>query len=189
MLNIFWRVLKINFKLRGNMHLKYKKILIVGCGGAGKSTLAVMLGQKLNINVVHLDKLHWLSGWIEREDTEFEILLENELKKESWIIDGNYFRTFEKRLKNAELCIFLDYSTELCINSVKERVDKYAGTNRPDMTVGCIEKVDDEFIEWVHNYNCDIRPKILNVLQNSNVDYLIFTSRKQTQDWLNKIDN
>ena len=189
MLNIFWRVLKINFKLRGNMHLKYKKILIVGCGGAGKSTLAVMLGQKLNINVVHLDKLHWLSGWIERDDTEFEILLENELKKESWIIDGNYFRTFEKRLKNAELCIFLDYSTEPSINSVKERVDKYAGTNRPDMTVGCIEKVDDEFIEWVYNYNCDIRPKILNVLQNSNVDYLIFTSRKQTQDWLNKIDN
>ena len=171
------------------MHLKYKKILIVGCGGAGKSTLAVMLGQKLNINVVHLDKLHWLSGWIERDDTEFEILLENELKKESWIIDGNYFRTFEKRLKNAELCIFLDYSTEPSINSVKERVDKYAGTNRPDMTVGCIEKVDDEFIEWVYNYNCDIRPKILNVLQNSNVDYLIFTSRKQTQDWLNKIDN
>ena len=32
------------------MHLKYKKILIVGCGGAGKSTLAVMLGQKLKIN-------------------------------------------------------------------------------------------------------------------------------------------
>ena len=50
MLNIFWRVLKINFKLRGNMHLKYKKILIVGCGGAGKSTLAVMLGQKLKIH-------------------------------------------------------------------------------------------------------------------------------------------
>ena len=50
MLNIFWRVLKINFKLRGNMHLKYKKILIVGCGGAGKSSLAVMLGQKLKIN-------------------------------------------------------------------------------------------------------------------------------------------
>ncbi len=138
-----------------------------------------MLGQKLKINVVHLYMLFWLSGWVEREDYEFDILLEEELKKESWIIDGNYFRTFEKRLKNAELCI----------NSVKERVDKYAGTNRPDMTVGCIEKVDDEFIEWVYNYNCDIRPKILNVLQNSNVDYLVFTSRKQTQDWLNKIDN
>ncbi len=148
-----------------------------------------MLGQKLKINVVHLYMLFWLYGWVEREDYEFDILLEEELKKESWIIDGNYFRTFERRLKNAELCIFLDYSTELCINSVKERVDKYAGTNRPDMTVGCIEKVDDEFIEWVYNYNCDIRPKILNVLQNSNVDYLIFTSRKQTQDWLNKIDN
>ncbi len=148
-----------------------------------------MLGQKLKINVVHLYMLFWLSGWVEREDYEFDILLEEELKKESWIIDGNYFRTFERRLKNAELCIFLDYSTELCINSVKERVDKYAGTNRPDMTVGCIEKVDDEFIEWVYNYNCDIRPNILNVLQNSNVDYLIFTSRKQTQDWLNKIDN
>ncbi len=171
------------------MNFKYKKILIVGCGGAGKSTLAVMLGQKLNINVVHLDKLYWLSGWVEREDYEFDILVDNELKKESWIIDGNYFRTFERRLKNAELCIFLDYSTDLCINSVKERVLKYAGTNRPDMPSGCNEQSDDEFIEWIYNYNSDIRPKILNILQNSNVDFLIFTSREQTQDWLNKIDN
>ena len=56
MLNIFWRVLKINFKLRGNMHLKYKKILIVGCGGAGKSTLAVMLGQKF----IHVVLVIWM---------------------------------------------------------------------------------------------------------------------------------
>jgi len=46
------------------MWFDYKKIIIVGCGGAGKSTLAVLLGKKLNINVVHLDKLYWLSGWI-----------------------------------------------------------------------------------------------------------------------------
>ena len=58
-----------------------------------------MLGQKLKINVVHLYMLFWLSGWVEREDYEFDILLEEELKKESWIIDGNYFRTFERRLK------------------------------------------------------------------------------------------
>lgn len=171
------------------MNFKYKKILIVGCGGAGKSTLAVLLGKKLNINVVHLDKLYWLSGWIERTDDEFDILLKNELEKPSWIIDGNYARTLETRLQYADLCIFLDYPTEVCLSGIKERVDKYAGTNRPDMPSGCNEQADDEFIEWIYNYNSDIRPKILNIFQNSNVDFLIFTSREQTQDWLNKIDN
>ena len=40
-----------------------KRIMIIGCGGAGKSTLARQLGEKLNLPVVHLDKLFWLPGW------------------------------------------------------------------------------------------------------------------------------
>lgn len=99
----------------------YRKILIVGCGGAGKSTLAVALGKKLALPVVHLDKLWWKPGWQSRTESEFDALLLPELEKPSWIIEGNFARTFARRLEHAELCIFLDYPTELCINSVYER--------------------------------------------------------------------
>lgn len=36
-----------------------KKIVLIGSGGSGKSTLARQLGEKLKINVYHLDKLFW----------------------------------------------------------------------------------------------------------------------------------
>lgn len=167
------------------MKFKYNKILIVGCGGAGKSTLARIMGQKFSLPVVHLDKLYWLPNWIKRDSEQFDTMLLSELEKSKWIIDGNFDRTFELRLKYADLCIFLDYDTELCIKSVKERVQKYLGRTRPDMTEGCNEQNDDEFIEWIKSYRENVRPKYLNLLENCNVDYLIFTSREQTDDWLN----
>ncbi len=42
-----------------------KRLAIVGCAGAGKSTLARLLGQILGLPVFHLDALFWRPGWVE----------------------------------------------------------------------------------------------------------------------------
>ena len=39
-----------------------KRILVIGSGGAGKSTVARKLGQLLDIEVNHLDRFYWRSG-------------------------------------------------------------------------------------------------------------------------------
>ena len=44
-----------------------KRILILGCGGAGKSTLARRLGAATGLPVVHLDGLYWQPGWLKTE--------------------------------------------------------------------------------------------------------------------------
>lgn len=170
-----------------NNVLLYRKILIVGCGGAGKSTLAVALGKKLALPVVHLDKLWWKPKWQSRTESEFDALLLSELEKPSWIIEGNFARTFARRLEHAELCIFLDYPTELCINSVYERAEKYRGTTRPDMTEGCTEQVDPVFEEWIRSFDIDVKPKMLETMSASGVPYKIFSSREQTAEWLDGI--
>ncbi|MDE6442185.1 MAG: DUF4186 family protein [Clostridia bacterium] len=167
----------------------YRKILIVGCGGAGKSTLAVEMGQKFNIPVIHLDKIWWLPNWKNRTQEEFDLLLEKELNKNLWIIEGNYNRTFLKRLEYAELCIFLDYPQDLCINSVHERVEKFRGQTRPDMADGCEEQFDPEFEEWIKSYQDKIRPSMLETLKSANVPYKIFTTRNETSLWLNSFNN
>ena len=41
-----------------------KKVLVIGSGGAGKSTFARHLGTLLNIDVIHLDALYWHPGWV-----------------------------------------------------------------------------------------------------------------------------
>jgi adenylate kinase family enzyme len=48
-----------------------KKILVIGSGGSGKSTLARQLGELLDIEVKHLDRLYWQPGWTEPSKEEW----------------------------------------------------------------------------------------------------------------------
>ncbi|HKG22550.1 MAG TPA: AAA family ATPase, partial [Blastocatellia bacterium] len=41
-----------------------KKVLVIGSGGAGKTTFAKELGARLNIEVIHLDSIYWNPGWV-----------------------------------------------------------------------------------------------------------------------------
>ena len=77
-----------------------ERILIIGCGGAGKSTLARKLGEKTGLPVVHLDQIWWEPGnWKHLEKPEFDERLMAELEKPRWILDGNFNRTMELRLE------------------------------------------------------------------------------------------
>lgn len=166
------------------MKFPYKKILIIGCSGAGKSTLAVLMGKKFNLPVVHLDRLWWLPNWVERSREDFDLLLDKELAKSKWIIDGNFSRTFERRLQCADFCIYLDYPTQLCVDSAKKRAEIFCGRSRPDMTEGCNEKFDEEFESWITGFNEKTKPVMLEILNKSAVPYQIFRSREETADWL-----
>ena len=95
------------------MRFPYQKLLIVGNGGAGKSTFARYLSERFSLPAVHLDKLWWLSGWVNRSQEEFDELLEFELAKQKWIIEGNFRRTFLKRLQACDGAIMLDIPPEM----------------------------------------------------------------------------
>ncbi len=166
------------------MNFQYKRLIIVGCGGAGKSTLARYIGEAFDLPVVHLDKLWWLPGWVSRDEKEFDAMLQTELEKPLWVMDGNYRRTLSHRLEFADCAIFLDISTEECLKSVYDRAERYRGKTRPDMTDGCEETVDPEFEIWIKEYENNVRGDILRLLKESGVPYFVFQSRKDAYDWV-----
>ena len=166
------------------MQHKYKRILIVGSGGAGKSTLSRTLGKRLNLQVVHLDSLFWNPGWIPTPKPEFLVKVKQELSKPEWIMDGNFDSTLELRAKHADLIIFLDYSHIICLYRACKRAWTYRGTTRPDMGEGCPEKIDWEFIRWIWRYPKDARPKMLELMSKADLDVLILGSPKETERWL-----
>ena len=145
-----------------------ERILIIGCGGAGKSTLARKLGEKTGLPVVHLDQIWWSPGnWqhLEREDFDEQLLLE--LEKPQWIMDGNYNRTLAERIKHCDTVIYLDFSRWACLLGVLKRVLTTYGTVRPDMGAGCPERFDLDFLKWVWNYNRDKRENNYRLLNEA----------------------
>lgn len=165
-----------------------KRVIIVGCGGAGKSTLARQLGEKTGLPVVHLDKLFWLPGWVERDKEEFDGILREEMAKDEWIMDGNFNRTMPERLSRCDTVIYLDYSRWTCLMGVLKRELTSYGTVRPDMGEGCPERIDFEFLKWVWHFNKNKRQRYYEQFRKvSHARVLIFRNRRQTKRFLKKL--
>ncbi len=162
----------------------YQRILIIGSPGAGKSTLARQLARHTGLPLIHLDQVFWRPHWTLSTTAEFDAQLELILNEPKWIIDGNYGRTLDHRLRYADAVIYLDYPTEVCLESVMKRIAEYQGQTRPDMPEFCDERLDDEFIDYVRQFNRDKRPAIIETLAQKKLPTWIFTSRQQLQEWL-----
>lgn len=165
-----------------------ERILIIGCGGAGKSTLARQLGEKLTLPVVHLDKLFWKPGWVEETQEEFDRKLALELEKPRWIIDGNFNRTMPQRLEKCDTIIYLDFSRLACLLGVVKRIVTTYGTVRPDMGEGCPERFDIEFLKWVWNYNKDKRQRNYQLLQQAaHAEKIVLKNRRMVKHFLKNL--
>lgn len=166
-----------------------KKILIIGSGGAGKSTLARRLGEATGIEVVHLDKLHWQPGWVEPPKAEWHKTVEKAIAKESWIMDGNYGGTMEIRLAACDTVIFLDFPRAVCLYRVIKRRLIYRNTNRPDMGAGCNEKIDLDFLNWVWTFPARAKAGIEERLKRFERDKTIIRlgSKREVEAFLTKI--
>src|SRR3954470_17949621 len=158
-----------------------KKILVIGSGGAGKSTFASRLGAILKLEVIHLDSLYWSAGWLEMPKDQWRTTVEELLKKDAWIMDGNYGGTLPARLEACDAVIFLDISRVLCLWRVLKRRALYRRASRPDMAEGCPEKIDWEFIKWIWDYPRKRRPAILEKLQALSHSKTIIVLKSQTE--------
>ena len=155
--------------------------MIIGPGGAGKSTLANRLGRLLKIEVLHLDKLYWHAGWVETPKPEWRQTVEQLLERDAWIMDGNYSGTLDIRLEACDTVIFLDMPRTLCVWRVLKRALLYRNRSRPDMAEGCREKLNLEFILWIWNYPRRSRPKVARMLESKREEKSIVRLRSQSE--------
>ena len=165
-----------------------ERILIIGCGGAGKSTLARQLGEKLQLPVVHLDQLWWKPGWVESAREEFDEKLAKELVKTQWIMDGNFDRTMSLRIAHCDTIIYLDFSRLACLRGVIKRVLTSYGKVRPDMVEGCPERFDLDFLKWVWYYNKNKRENNYRLLNEAEgVETIVLKNRRMVRKFLKTI--
>ena len=165
---------------------QYKRILLIGCPGSGKSTLAKRIGEVTNLPVIHLDTIYWLPHWERRSKEEFDSLLLEELRKDKWIIDGNYNRTLDLRISYCDLIIYLDIPRRVCLWSVIKRRFKYANKSRDDMQKDCNEVIDYSFLSYVFKFNKTHRKKYYEILKNTEKEYIIIKKRKDIEKLFKK---
>ena len=165
-----------------------ERILIIGCGGAGKSTLARRLGEKLGLPVIHLDKLFWKPGWVESTREEIDEKINRELQKTQWIIDGNYNRTIPERIKYCDTVIYLDFSRWACLGGVCKRVLTTYGKVRPDMGEGCPERFDLDFLKWIWNFNKKHRERYYAILNDTEgIQTIVLKNRRMVKRFLQSL--
>ena len=157
-----------------------QKIIILGCAGSGKSTFARKLHDLTGIPLVHLDNLWWKSDRTHITREEFDAALIEILQGDVWIIDGDYSRTYEVRVKAADTIFFLDYSEEDCLSGIQARM----GRERPDMP-WTENEVDPELVEMVRRYRKENRPAIMKLLREAREKQIhIFCNREEADTWL-----
>ena len=167
-----------------------ERVMIIGCGGAGKSTLARKLGEKTGLPVVHLDQIWWEPGnWQHLQKPEFDVRLMVELEKPRWILDGNFDRTMAERIRYCDTVIYLDFSRFACLMGVAKRILTTYGTVRPDMGEGCPERIDWEFLQWVWNFNKNKREKNYRLLnETESIEKIVLKNRRAVKRFLKWVE-
>lgn len=142
-----------------------QRVAVIGCGGAGKSSLARHLGRALGLPVVHLDERYWRPGWQRSDPASWRALQERLVSCDSWVIDGNYLSTVDLRLGAADTVVFLDLSRWRCAWQATRRV--LVGHGRANTARGCPERLDRrhlQFLGYIMRFAHTARPQLLERL-------------------------
>ena len=161
-----------------------EKVIIIGCPGSGKTTFAEKLQKCTGLPLYYLDAI-WHKPdktHISRED--FDDRIQEIFATSRWIIDGNYNRTIEMRLKECDTVFLFDLPTEACIQGARDRVGK-GRYDLPWMETG----VDPIFEEFIKEFLSKSLPKIYSLLDKYKAEknVVIFKSREETDEFLENL--
>lgn len=170
-----------------------QRVMIIGPGGAGKTTLARRIGERTGLPVVHLDRAYWQPGWVEPEKAAFDAVHDELTAGERWIVDGNYGRTMSRRAERADTIVLLDPPPWRNVLSAACRAIRSRGTARPDMNPGCVERINGDFVfnflRWIWRYRVDSLPGVLERIEPLRATKTVqhFRSRRDAYRWLDGV--
>lgn len=168
------------------------KIAVIGYSGSGKSTLAQYIAEMYCLPVLHLDTVHWLAGWRERDaDSKDRIIRAFLDENTSWVIDGNYSKLyFERRMLEADKIIFMNFNRFSCFFRALKRYFANKGKTRISMTEGCDEKFDVEFVKWIlHDGRThSAKSKYKKVIAQYPEKTIVIKSQRELTKYKNNID-
>jgi len=169
-----------------------KRIVVIGTSCSGKTTIAKMLADKLNIKHIELDELFWMPAWQVRDKEKFHNLVTDAISGESWVVDGNHSRVRDLLWSRATTIIWLDYSFSLIIyRALKRSISRIVTKKR--VCAGNVETFRKTFFSrgsillWViqsHQSRKNIFPELLESELASHADVIILKRPRDLKKYL-----
>ena len=158
-----------------------QKVIVIGCPGAGKSCFARALRDRTGLPLVYLDMLFHRPDRTTVDKEEFDARLAEVLAGDCWIIDGNYTRTLEARLRACDTVFWLDIPLADCLAGAEARI----GTQREDLPWVETE-FDTEFRQWILDFPQRDAPRISELLTLYDVEktVVVLHSREEADRYL-----
>jgi len=151
-----------------------KRVVILGRGASGKSTLATRLGEITGLPVIQLDKIFWRKGLVATPRDQWAAVQERLVAQAGWIMDGDLglYDVVKVRLRAADTIILLDFSLVRCawrtIRRSRERAD---------------------FWRWLVAYRWQSRPILMEAIAKHavNAELHVFRNPGQLRQFLAKV--
>jgi adenylate kinase family enzyme len=161
------------------------KIIVIGCSGSGKTTSSEKLRDKTGLPLFYLDAIWHKPDRTHISREEYDVRLAEILALDSWIIDGNYGRTMERRMDACDTVILFDLPTEVCLDGAISRL----GKERYDMPWIDTE-LDPNLKREIEEFPSKNLPDIYVLIgkHKLNKTIVIFKSRKEDDEFLLSID-
>lgn len=160
-----------------------KKVIVIGCPGSGKTTFAEGLAKCTGLPLYYLDAIWHKPDKTHIPREEFDSRLCEIFALPEWIIDGNYKRTIEVRLKECDTVFLFDLPTEVCLQGVRERI----GKERYDLP-WLETELDEEFRQFIESFPTDTLPYIYELLEKySDKSIVTFRSREEADNYISSL--
>ena len=161
-----------------------KKVIVIGCPGAGKSTFSRKLVAKTGLPLYYLDMIWHRPDRTTVTREGFDVRLSEIISRDEWVLDGNYLRTLPLRLKHCDTVFFFDLPLETCLAGAESRL----GKDRVDMP-WTENELDEEFRQWIINFPKQQLPIIELLLENyeQNVKIIKFKSHREADEFIESL--
>jgi len=172
-----------------------QRVVVVGCTGSGKTTLAAALSHRLDAKHIELDALHWGPNWTPVPNDQFRAQTAEFAKIDRWVADGNYGAVRDLVWGRADTLVWLDYPFVVLLYRLTRRILQ-RGIRRQELWNGNRENLrthflsrDSLFLWLVKSYRRRQReyPLLLARPEYAHLAVCRFQRPAEADEWLGKV--
>lgn len=175
-----------------------ERINLVGPTGSGKTSTGRRLASLLGFPFVEMDALFWGSDWTRSPDDVLRARVEDAVRGDRWVIDGNYSRVQPIIWERVDTVVWMDYPFRTVLwqlfwrtlRRVISKEELWAGTGNTERWGNAFASKDSLFL-WLMNTYRRTRRRYARAAAspgNSHINFVQLTSRSETTKWLSDLE-